>query len=122
MPRRSQPSDAPTQAQAAAFEMLSPMLDSLIEEMRAFAKKKDGIVNDLKVKLINRRLEEMKKILASDPTAAYLDLLDEATVPQNSDAVLILGQFRAAMNQYKEKHYGFDGHRNRWFTQENPRP
>ena len=49
-------------------------------------------------------------------------MLDEETLPQNSDAVLILSQWQAALAQYKDRHYGYDsygGHR--WFTVENPR-
>lgn len=104
------------------FEMLSPMLDSALSEMREFSKKKqDGVLNPLKVKLINRLLNDIKDILSSDDSIMYLDILDEDTLPQNSDAVLILGQFRAAMNQFKEKYYGYDGLTYRWFTQENPR-
>ncbi len=49
------------------------------------------------------------------------DMLDEDTVPQNSDAVLILSQWQAALKQYKDRHYGFDSRTHRWFTVENPK-
>jgi hypothetical protein len=122
--RRKSISDGnePTDQQAATFDMLSPMLDSFVREMREFAKKKpEGIVTAPKVKMINRLLEQIKGILAADPSAAYLDLLDEEALPQNSDAVLILGQFQAAMAQFHGKHFGWDGSSKRWFTHENPR-
>lgn len=103
------------------YDMLSPMLDSALTEMREFSKKKqDGVLNPLKVKVINRLLTDIKSILSSEACTEYLDILDEDTLPQNSDAVLILGQFRAAMNQFREKYYGYDGSNRRWFTQENP--
>lgn len=111
----------PTEQQAATFDMLSPMLDSFLREMREFAKKKpEGIVTAPKVKMINRLLAQVKEVLAADPSAAYLDLLDEEALPQNSDAVLILGQFQAAMKQFQDKHYGWYGGTRRWSTRENP--
>lgn len=113
----------PTREMVEKFNMLSPMLDSALSEMREFSKKKqDGILNPLKVKLINRLLNDIKTSLSSDPSTGYLDVLDEETLPQNSDAVLVLGQFRAAMDQFKSKYYGYDreNHDHRWFTQENP--
>jgi hypothetical protein len=55
------------------------------------------------------------------PSYAFVDMLDEETIPQNSDAVLILSQWQAALHQYKDRHYGFDSVAHRWFTLENPR-
>ncbi len=114
----------PTEAVVAKFQMLSPMLDSALKEMGEFSKKKqDGVLNDLKVKVLNRLLRDIRKLLGSDPSTEYLELLAEQTLPQNSDAVLILGQYRAAMDQFEAKHYGYDKakHVERWFTKENPR-
>lgn len=111
----------PTNQDIEKYDMLLPMLNSTLEEMREFSKKKqDGVLNPLKVKLINRLLTDIKKVLSSEQSASYLDVLDEDTLPQNSDAVLILGQYRAAMDQFRSKYYGQDGYEERWFTQENP--
>lgn len=111
----------PSKESTEKFEMLSPMLNSALLEMKEFSKKKqDGVLNPLKVKLINRLLNDIKSILSSDDSIMYLDELDGDTLPQNSDAVLILGQFRAALDQFKGKHYGYDGSAYRWFTKENP--
>ncbi len=110
-----------TNDQAKSYEMLSPMLDSLLAEVREFSKKKpDGILNSLKVKVVNRILKDIKELLKEDPCTQYLDILEEDLIPQNSDAVIIVGQFRAAMDQFKSKHYGWDGNTHRWFTIENP--
>jgi hypothetical protein len=107
----------PTEEQAARFEMLRPMIASAHKEIGELSKKKqDGIVNDLKVRHINRLLAPVKEILADDPSADYLELLDEETLPQNSDAVFVLGQFLAAMDQYKGRHT--KGNFGRWRTVE----
>lgn len=101
------------------FDMLSPMLDAALNEMREFSKKKqDGVLNTFKVKIINRLLVEIKILLSCEKSTIYLDTLDEDTLPQNSDAVLILGQFTAAMSQFKNKYYGWDGNEHKWFTKE----
>lgn len=111
----------PTKAQVAKYEMLSPMLDSALNEMREFSKKKqDGIVNKTKIALLNRLLRDMKELLTDEPSNEYLDLLDEDMVPQNSDAVLILGQYRAAMNRFKSRHFrrASTGLGGKWVTSE----
>ena len=46
----------------------------------------------------------MLAIVEGESTRAYLDLLNEDDLPQNSDVVLILGQAVAAMRT-KYRHY-----------------
>jgi hypothetical protein len=110
---------APTDDQVKKFEYLSPMLNSALSEMRDFAKKKqDGIVSETKIKILNRLLTNLRQILASEESLNYLDPLDEEKLPQNSDAVLILGQYRAAMDSFKEKHRKTINYTPTWVTKE----
>lgn len=125
MPRRAAPNTAtsppPTDEQAATYDRLVPMLEAAHREMAELSKKKpDGIVNTLKIKMLNRLLSELGKVIENDPSYAFVDMLDEETLPQNSDAVLVLSQWRAALEQYRDRHYGFDSLTHRWFTVENP--
>jgi hypothetical protein len=100
---------APTEKQAETLELVSPILTAVVAEMRELSKKKqDGILSVLKVRSINRLLEDVQSTLADDPSTRYLDLLDEDELPQNSDAVLILTQWEAAVKQYKDKHQKYD--------------
>lgn len=126
MPRTKPSNDpAPTEAQGATFDRLNPMLEAAHREMSELSKKKqDGVVNALKIKMINRLLTELADVIKDDPSHNFLDTLDEETLPQNSDVVLILSQWQAALKQFQTKHYGYDSTRseNRWFTAENPRP
>lgn len=113
---------APSQAQVNKLIYISPMLDSAITEMREFSKKKqDGIVSTMKIKVLNRILSDVREIVAGDDTIDYLDPLDEDDLPQNSDAVLVLGQYRAALDTFQEGHYGSNydepGYR-QWITKE----
>jgi len=107
----------PTKATAEQFDMLFPMLKSIYNEIKELSKKKqDGALNEIKVKMANRILAKVKTILNDDPTVEFLDLLDEVSLPTNSDGVLIIAQFEAAMEQYKAKHYGWTGIEHAWTT------
>jgi hypothetical protein len=111
----------PTQAQVETYQMLAPLLLSIVEEMKEFSKKKpDEPLNKFKVKLINRALTPIKQILSSEPTDAFLDLLDEDSLPSNSDVVLIVGQFQAAMARFKTKFNRYANGSYHWVTKENP--
>ncbi|MDX2174690.1 MAG: hypothetical protein SFY56_16415 [Bacteroidota bacterium] len=107
----------PTKQNAEQFDMLFPILESVFDEIKELSKKKqDGALNELKVKMTNKILSKVKIILKDDPTVEFLDLLDEETLPTNSDAVLIIAQFKAAMQQYKNKHWGWTGTTHAWTT------
>ena len=117
MPNRtSQPTiDRPTSAQVARFDLVSPMLEAAHKEIGDLSKKKpDGPLNALKVRHINKLLKEVRDALAGDPSVEFLDLLDEEQLPLNSDAVLILAQYKAAASQFKSRHFGWDGDEHRW--------
>lgn len=99
----------PTKADIQRYEMLTPILNSIFNEIKELSKKKqDGLLNKLKVKMINRVLQKIKDILSAEPVTEFLDLLDEETLPTNSDAALIIAQYDAAMKQFKSKYYIYD--------------
>lgn len=109
----------PTEEQAARFDLLRPMIESAHKEIGELSKKKqDGIVNDLEVRHINRLLTPIMALLADDESVGYLELLDEETLPQNSDAVFVLGQFLAAMDQYRSRHTFMSLGKRQWRTVE----
>lgn len=88
------------------FEILLPVLEALYEEVKELSKKKqDGVLNETKVKLINRVLIKVKALLNDYPSIEFLDLLDNEIVPSNSDAVMIITQFKAAMISFKRNNY-----------------
>jgi hypothetical protein len=112
----------PTQAEVDTFEMLHPMLDKMANEIRELSKKKqDGALNELKVKMTNRVLIQIKDLLKNESSVQFLDLLDTDILPTNSDAVLIISQYDAALSSFKDKYYGQDEkYKYRWFTEEEP--
>jgi len=109
----------PTDAFVEKFEMLSDLLHSVYSEMKEFSKKKpDDVLNKFKVDNINRVLEKVKDLLKDEPTIGFLDLLDEETLPTNSDAILIIGQYTASIKTYRNKCTTQWGN---WKTKENPK-
>lgn len=108
----------PTDAQIAKFRMLNELTDSIYTEMKEFSKKKpDDALNPFKVKNVNRVLTQIKEYLKDEPTISFLDLLDDETLPSNSDAILIIGQFKASLDNYRNK---YTNSYHRWTTVENP--
>jgi len=119
MDNKTVTSKRPTKAQVEQYDMLLPILESVFEEIRELSKKKqDGALNEIKVKMTNRILSKVKSILNDDPTIEFLDLLDEEALPTNSDAVLIIAQFKAALQQYKTKHFEYNGRKWQWTTKD----
>jgi len=112
----------PTLIQTEKYELLNPLLTSILFEVKELSKKKqDEPLNKLKVAMINKILSQIRtSVLNNESSCEFLDLLDDETLPTNSDAVLIIAQYKAAMGQFYEKYHGWDGKDNRWFTQENP--
>jgi len=115
----------PSEADVSKYEMLEKLLASIYDEMKEFSKKKpDEPLNKFKVKNVNRVLEQIKEIMKNEPTNEFLDLLDEDSLPSNSDSILIIGQFNAAMAQFRSKYYrshsSMYGY-NVWSTKESPK-
>ncbi|WP_396634522.1 hypothetical protein [Maribacter sp. R86514] len=109
----------PTEAEVEHFKMLNQLLESVYLEMKEFSKKKpDEPLNTFKVKNVNRLLIQIKEGLKNEPTIDFLDLLDEETLPTNSDAILIIGQFKASMDRFRRK---YTNEYRRWTTKENPK-
>lgn len=95
-----------SEEQIKLYGTISPLLESAFNEVKEFSKKKqDEPLNMNKVKTLNRLLEKAKEVLVNEPTVDFLDLLDENELPSNSDAVLTMSQYIAAMDKFRIDHY-----------------
>jgi len=115
----SKDSNETTREKVDVYETTVTLLDAMYKEMQDLSKKKpDGTLNPTKVKIINRLLADIKAILNDEPDSKYLDLLDDATLPQYSDVALILSQFSASIKKFREKYFRFDRtlRESRWFV------
>lgn len=69
--------------------------------------------------MLNRLLTDVRGVLQEEDSVTYLENISEEELPQNSDAVLILGQYRAALDSFKKRHIGYIGGRGPiWITKE----
>lgn len=109
----------PSKADVMKYIMLSAFLEAAYVEMKDFSKKNpDAALNERKVKSLNRVLKDIKEILANEPTAAYMDILDEEMLPTNSDVVLTMSQYRSALENFKKKYriYNSRNYETYWHT------
>jgi len=106
-PRQKGPTLTPSEV--ARYETLLPLFQSMHEDVTALSlKSQSAVLSKSRIEMINRLLGDVKTLLAKEPTASYLSTLDEAIVPQNADALLIFGQFKAALEQFKDKYTYLD--------------
>ncbi len=121
MPSDRHSSEITTAERAEKHDDLMSLLNSMFREFQDLSKKKpDGALNKRKVEIVNRLLRDIHAIVEEESTRAYLDLLDEDDLPQNSDVVLILGQAVAAMETFREKYHRYipAAHGRAWATTE----
>ena len=113
----------PSNAEVKQFLMLRELVSGLYDEMKDFAKKSaNEALNEFKIKSLNRVLVPLKELLKYQPTAMFLDVLDESSLPTNSDVVIILSQYLTAMQNFEDRYYRLDNskHKKRWNTKEDP--
>jgi hypothetical protein len=100
--------------------MLAPMLTSVYEELKELSKKKqDGLLNGTKVKMTNKILVRVKAMLSDNPALEFLDLLDEETLPSNSDAVIIIAHYNSVLKQFRIKNSFYRSGTYHWKTEAN---
>lgn len=105
-----------TEEKAQTHDNMTPLLEAMYAEFKEISKKKpDSAVSKSKIKIVNRLLEKVRTVLSDEESIGFLDVLDEDDVPQASDVTLILSQYVAAMNAFRDKHYGWDGSDHKWF-------
>jgi hypothetical protein len=107
-----------TTEKAAKYDTLMPLLQAMFREFQDLTKKKpDGVLSERKVEIVNRLLRDVISALEEEPSRAYLNMLDEEDLPQNSDVLLILGQSVAAMEGFHSKYWKYtDGRGWRWIV------
>lgn len=94
---------------AKAYDSFFEVFSHLYKELKALGSKKPAeTLSDSKVKIVNRLLEDIRKVMEGEPEYKYLDMLDSEMLPQYSDAILILSQYDGALKGLKERCYGYD--------------
>jgi hypothetical protein len=95
-----------TRAEISEYELLEAHLKSLIDTVSELSKKKqDEVMNAFKVTSINKILKRVIELLGDDPSTSFVEALDESSLPTNSDALLILKQFKTALSKFHALRY-----------------
>lgn len=115
----------PSEENIKNYTLYSIFLDTIEKEVKTMAAKKPEVKLTLKkIEILNRVLKPLKEdILAHEPTAIFLDVLEEDDIPTNSDAVLIMAQFQKAITIFRHRYYKKDSYQygeSRWITSEKP--
>lgn len=93
------------------YETTSPLLDAMYGEMQELSKKKpEATLSAAKIKILNRLLEDLRIILKEESELKYLDLIEDDSLPQYSDVVLMLSQYSAAMRSFYKTYYVRDSY------------
>ena len=101
--------NAITQEAVCQYELLSPLLSGIYEELQELSKKKpDTPLNNFKINSINRILEPIKELLKEENMYPFLDVLNTDDIPTNSDVVLVLSQYIKSMNIFHNKYCGYN--------------
>lgn len=107
--------DAPqstTQEKADAYDSFHQVFSHLYGELKTLGSKKPSdTLSASKVSIINRLLQDIRNNFDDEPEYKYLDLLDDDSLPQYSDAILILSQYEGALKGFKERYHGWDNMR-----------
>ena len=96
--------------------MLRDFFDQLYFEFQIMSRKKpNNIVNENKIRRINRILEPVTEMMKDKKYACFLELIPEPEIHENedgttimtgmsySDVSLLLTQFKGALNRYFQK-------------------
>lgn len=102
----TRPEGLTTNEKVEAYEACNKVFHGLLGEMRELSKKKaDATLSKGKVKILNRVLDDVRRTLANEPEAKYLDPLDDEELPQNSDAVLVMVQYESALSAFHARYH-----------------
>lgn len=96
----------PTLEQVTQFKLIHPLLQDLHGQFTELSKKKpDATVSKMKVSIVNRLLTRCRVVLAQEEELEFLDLLEDASLPQISDALIVISQYVTAMKEFKSRYY-----------------
>jgi hypothetical protein len=108
-----------TRERAESWEIAMPLLEAMYLEFKELGKKKpDGVVGESKIRITNRLLAKCREVLEVESVLQFLDLLEKDNMPQNSDVVLSLSQYVAAMKAFRNEYWRFNGLEHKWALQE----
>ncbi len=87
------------------YNLLYSMFRSAYIELRELTKKSPKeTLSPMKISILNRILEKIRTFLSEEPSIAFLDLIDDVTLPNTSDTLLLMSQYAGAFMDYYKTH------------------
>lgn len=98
------------------FEKLEQQLHSFFTEISELSKKKpnDGL-NRFKLKFINSTLDALNRLIGEYRPFEDFDTFDVDEIPTNSDVVVILAQYAAAIHRFRSENTRKDNRDYQWY-------
>lgn len=97
-----------TREKTVAYEGVIEAFKHLNKEVKELGMKKPSeTLSQSKVQFINRVLTDIRAFLSDEPEGRYLDLLNDDSLPQYSDAILILSQYEGALSGFQKRYHGW---------------
>jgi hypothetical protein len=101
----------------AEFEKLEQQVHSFLADVSELSKKRpNDPLNKFKLKFINTALTRLNKILKSERPFANFSEFDLDDLPSNSDVVLLLSQYAAALHRFRVENTTDDGDNSTWIV------
>lgn len=111
MPRRRSQRTAPTRPSTTrekvhVYKTVKPLLEAMLLDIKELAKKKpDSTLTKANVTRINRLLVDLRECLKDEETIKYLDQLEDDILPQYSDALVVMSQYKAALEAFYDRYW-----------------
>lgn len=101
----------------AEFEKCEQQLHSFLAELSELSKKRpNDPLNKFKLRFINSGLAKLNKILKGNRPFEDFDEFDVDELPSNSDVVLLLSQYAAAVHRFRLANSTDDGDASTWIV------
>jgi hypothetical protein len=102
--------------EVAEFEKLEQQLHSFLREISELSRKKpNDAVNTFKLKFVNATLAGLNRLLGEQRPFDDFSAFDADDLPSNSDVVVILAQYVAAVWRYRSDHTELDENDDQWY-------
>jgi hypothetical protein len=99
------------------YELIMPLLDRMYSDIQELTKKRqDGVLSKTRIAMINRLLDSARDLLKGETSINFLDRLDEELMPQNADAMIIVGQYVSALGAFRERHTTVEDFEDRYWS------
>lgn len=86
------------------YQKVFSQINGLYKEIGLLSKKNpNDVVNDFKIRFINKNLEDANSLLGEDKPYADFHCFEEDSVPTTSDVVMMLEQYISALRRLKAR-------------------